>query len=250
VTFVSKLEQSTTVAEERSALRHLSLNPSDRVIESLIDRISSPSYVVRVDALDAIQERPLTPVVQEALIMHLSAGQHTTASRAARILGLKGSTAAIEPLRRCLSSDDMLLAGRAAIALCRLGDTESLPSIRDMLIAPATGTTVLYAAAALQIGGTADDIVVLLDVALHRSLPEYVVDEVILSLAALLHFNDWFYPRYVQFTRGEAVDDIIASLEPPPLPGGLTWPEQEVAPRVRFLLDAYETWKQENTNHG
>lgn len=250
VTFVSKLEQSTTVAEERTALRSLSSSPSDRVVESLIERISSPSYAVRVDALDAIQERPLTRAVEAALITHLSVGHHTTASRAARILGLKGSDAAVEPLRRCLHSDDALLAGRAAIALCRLGDKEALPTIRAMLTEPHSGTTVLYAAAALQIGGTEEDIVLLLDVALHRTLPEYVTDEVILSLAALFGFNDWFYPRYVHFTQGHAVDDVVVSEDQPPLPGGLTWPEQEVSPRVRFLMDAYTTWKKEAGSNG
>ncbi len=250
VTSVNRLERSETLQEERSALRGLMQTPTARVAETGIERLSSPSYVIRSEALDLLMNVPYTDQIQEALIEHLREAPHTTASQAARILGLRGNSGAIRPLRQCLESDDHILAGRAAIALCRLGDEGALERIREMLKADATPTQIVHAAAAMQLSGAPGDALPLLQVLLTRELPGYVADEMILAVAHLLGFGTWFYPRYTRFCRGE---EPAAVLDPEviqrfdvsklDLPGELSWPAGTEDPRTLFLLNAYAQWK-------
>lgn len=256
VTAINRLERSESHEEERRALRFLSQRPSSRAERSVLERLYSPSYAIRSDALDLLLSMPYSPEIQEALIAHLDLAPHTTASQAARILGLRGTSAAVPALRTHLDSEDLLLAGRAAIALCRLGDTQSLTRIRRPLVEQGTAVQVLYAAAALQIGGSPEDIPLLFRVLQRRDLPRYVTDEIILAAAHLLGCGDWFYPLYSRFTRGEVATVILAPFLGPGaalLEENLPFLDQKTAEEIPlgdldpaepqgFLVAAYGAW--------
>ncbi len=210
---LNRLVRSRSQDEERRAIRDLASSGSSLALADLRGRLASPSYAVRQETLEALSSLPYTREVEESLIEHLAVGRHTTASMAARLLGLRGSGAAIPALEGVLTSDDRVLAGRALVALARLASTTVDGEVRRILtFEPGVSTNpsdlftaVLHAAVALQIAGSRDHLPVLWSALARDDLPGYVLDELVFAASRILEMYDWLYPLYASFVRNDAV---------------------------------------------
>ncbi|MFW5812507.1 MAG: molybdopterin-binding protein [Alkalispirochaetaceae bacterium] len=152
--------------------------------------------------------------VETALIEELRRNEFTTAQQAARLLGKRGSRRAVEPLRAALDSHDYLLQAKAAVALARLGDTESLDRVGEIIHTSTNPLVVIHAAAALRLYEDPRGLRRLLHGLTRREIDPYVADEIIIDAATILGIGSWFYRLYARFTRSpeEGRDEVAALL--------------------------------------
>ncbi len=204
VGLLNRLSRTRAVEEEQSTIRTLAQSKSPRAVQEVIDRLNSPSYAVRQEALEALGTLPYTDAVERALINHLSAALHTTAFMAVRILGLRGSREAISAVVDAVHSEDRLLAERAVVAYARLAGGEALPVLREQLTASDTPRYLMHVAVAIQIAGGAAELSVLLQQLKRKRLPDYVVDEILFAAARIMDIHKRFYPLYSAYIRGRS----------------------------------------------
>jgi MFS family permease len=201
VGLLNRLSRTRGIAEEQSALRTLAHSHSHRALGEVLDRLESPSYAIRQEALEVLSALPYTPEVEWALVQHLYSALHTTAFMAVRILGLRGGPDAVEPVRQAVYSEDRLLAERAVVALARLSGKEALPVLREQLALQDSPRFLLHVAVAVQIAGGPDELPPLLEQLGRRRLPDYVVDEILFAAAHIQGIFDTFYPLYSGYIR-------------------------------------------------
>lgn len=219
VGLLNRLERTYDPVTEQSAIRSLAHSGSPIAVAEVIDRLSSPSYAIRQEALEALGTLPYTPEVEAALIRHLREAIHTTAFLAVRILGLRGTREAIAPVRAVVDSEDVLLADRALVALARLAGADAIGELREIFASTSNPRRLMHAVVAIQIAGERSDLPILLGRLSVTDLPDYVIDEILLASARFLDMYDWFYPRYSRYIRhGESAsslaDDLVASAPP------------------------------------
>ncbi|MFP4151857.1 MAG: MFS transporter [Alkalispirochaeta sp.] len=217
VGLLNRLSRTRGVEEEQTALRTLAHSHSPRALGEVLERLESPSYAIRQEALEALSTLPYTPEVEWALVQHLTSALHTTAFMAVRILGLRGGPDAIEPVRQAVYSEDRLLAERAVVALARLAGTAALPVLREQLAAEDSPRFLLHVAVAIQTAGGPDELPPLLEQLGRRRLPDYVVDEILFAAAHIQGIFHSFYPFYSGFIRDRTpsqrkalCDEVIA----------------------------------------
>lgn len=201
VGLLNRLDRTRGETAERNAIRTIAQSGSPIATAEVLDRLRSPSYAVRQEALDALSSLPWSDEVEAALISHLAEAVHTTAFQAVRILGLRGGPAAIEPVRRSIDSDDPMLADRAIVAYAKLAGREALPELRRRLEHVEHPRRLMYLANATRIAGDAAELPLLLTRLRDNDLPDYVIDEILFAAAALAGIQDRFYPLYSSYVR-------------------------------------------------
>ena len=202
VGLLNRLDRTRDPEEEKSTIRSLASSGSGIAVGDVIDRLGSPSYAVRQEALEALSSLPYTLEVESALIRHLNEAVHTTAFQAARILGLRGTAEAIAPIRRAIDSPDTNLSDRAVVAYARLARHDAMGDLRTLLTRTENPRRLMHIAVAIQIAGERSDLPLLFEQLNRPALPEYVIDEIILAAAQILEMHEWFYPRYSDYIRG------------------------------------------------
>lgn len=216
INLVNRLDESESIGAGRRAIQRLGATESTIATTEILKALDSPSFVMRNEAIYALANVPWDDRVEAALIEELSRNEFTTANAAARMLGKRGTPKAVAPLRRALQSEDYLLRAKAAVALARLRDRDSLVTIGELLESSENPLVVIHAAAALRLYGDRRGLQWLFRALVRRDLDTYVVDELIIDAAALLGLGLWFYRLYARFTRNprEAREEVLELLPP------------------------------------
>jgi MFS family permease len=209
IRLLNRLDKTKTHHDEARTVEALGATGSRVPVSELIAKVQSPSIFVRMGALEALRNTVVGPEIENLLLSEVKNHTFTTAHIAADILGDRQIRSAIPILRECLDSEDYMLVAKSMIALARLGDRESLPRIRRDLERSRNPRVVIYAAKAVDILRDPDSLDLLLARLERKSYP-FLRDEILLSIAGLLGFSDWFYPLYGRFLAGsaEAVSDL------------------------------------------
>ncbi len=210
ISLLNRLRRVQSLDEEKQTLRALGEAPSGLSVQDVLSRLRSPRFTIRSEALQALTEIPLDEHAVQALISDVKNHVYTTAYLAADIMGKRNVVQGIPVLRRSLDSEDFFLRGKAMTSLARLGDRASSRQIREILAATDNPRLIIHAASAVETLKDVEAIPLLLQKLKARTRP-YVRDEIILSLAGILGFGEWFYPLYVSFL--ESASTGISLLE-------------------------------------
>jgi len=209
ISLLNRLSRVRSLDEEQKTLRALGKAYSELSPQDVLSRLRSPRFSIRAEALRALAGMPLSEVARQALISEVRNHAFTTAYLAADIMGRRGIANGIPALQRSLNSHDIFLCGKSMVALARLNDRSSLPAIRRIAAHTSNPRLLIHAATALEIYRDLEGVEVLIDKLKEKTQP-YVRDEIILSLAGILGFGEWFYPVYMSFL--ESAGTGIASI--------------------------------------
>jgi uncharacterized membrane protein YeaQ/YmgE (transglycosylase-associated protein family) len=203
ISLTHRLRRVKSVAEEKQTLKAMGEAHSGLSLSDVLSRLGSPRFTIRAEALQALADVPLNEPAVQALISDVKNHAFTTAYLAAEIMGTRRIREGIPALRNSLDTQDFFLQGKAMVALARLEDRDSLGKIREKLRETTNPRVIIHAATALEIFRDVEAIPLLLEKIALKMQP-YVRDELILSLAGILGFGEWFYPPYVSFLESAA----------------------------------------------
>jgi len=225
ISLTHRLKRVQSVAEEKQTLKAMGEAHSGLSLADVLSRLRSPRFTIRSEALQALAALPLDQEAVQALISEVKNHSYTTAYLAANILGRRKIVQAVPVLRKSLESSDFFLQGKSMIALARLEDRQSIVAIRKNLSATTNPRVIIHAASALDLFRDVESIPVLLS-KLGTKMQPYVRDEIILSLAGILGFGEWFYPVYAGFLESAGtgialLGDFVAEAEIPRIPRDL-----------------------------
>jgi predicted MFS family arabinose efflux permease len=217
-----RLQRVQSVAEEKQTLKAMGESHSGLSLNAILSKLRSPRFTIRAEALQALADIPLNEPAVQALVSEVKNHAFTTAYLAADIMGSRGLREGIPALRNSLDSQDFFLQGKAMVALARLEDGESYGKIRAKLRATANPRVIIHGATALELARDVEAIPLLLE-KIGMKMQPYVRDELILALAGILGFGEWFYPLYVSFLESAAsgiamLGDLIAEAQNPTIP--------------------------------
>lgn len=226
VGLLNRLVRTRDPKDEQEALRTLGQTGSEFAVGDVIERLQSPSYAIRQEALEALGALPYTAAVETALIHHLTEAIHTTAFQAVRILGLRGTTTAIPAVRVAIDSEDVLLGDRAVVAYARLAGEGVLDELIECLGSANNPRRLMHFAVAFQVVGERRALTPLVAQLGRSDIPPYVIDEIVLAGAHILGIHDYVYPRYSAYIRSvegyDALrDDLLAAVKQRRLAGDL-----------------------------
>ncbi len=213
ILLLNKLDRTTSIEAERRVIREISETPSSVSLEGLLQRLKSPSFIIRREALQALETHEPDDRVVEALLQELKTGEFTTAYLAARILGKYRIHRGIPLLRVVLHSEDYLLAAESMVALARLQDAQSKGRIEAFLRVVKNPFLIIHGAEAVKIYQDPSSINLLLELAERPELTDSVRNHVILGIAGLLGMEDWFYPIFTIFLD-EPIKGVDFLLDP------------------------------------
>ena len=199
MTTIHHLSSSKTVDQEQKLLRRLRELGSGVSVEEVVDRLRSPLFRIRREALTTLNYLPYGKKIQDALLRQVEQGDFATAYPAARILGQRGTVQAIPGLKLALASPDPLLAGNAAVALAELGNTECRAAIETRMLTSRDKNFLVYGAVALRIIGDGKSIPVLYSAAEQNLETEYVVQEAAFSIGGILGLEDRIHRVYPEY---------------------------------------------------
>ena len=207
---LERLDRSRKPEEEISIIREIGESGRPVAQRELIPYLGSPRFDVRTEALLALENiRNLRKETLQVLIEEMRTHPYTTAYLAARILGKRGYPGSVPALREALASEDYLLQGAAMVALARLRDSASIPLIEGIVASADNPRIIVQGAYALEILKSATSVPTLIEVLRKDTTPSFVLDEAVLSLAAILGVFDEFYPMYGEWVadpdRGQAL---------------------------------------------
>ena len=198
IRLLNRLQRSRTEPEEQMAVRALRQSTSALTVNELSHRIQSPSLLIRMEALNALRDAPLTRAVEDLLMTDVQNHTFTTAQLAVELLGAARVRRAIPLLRDSVTSPDYLVSAKAMLALAQLGDRKSVPRLERQLESTPNARVAIYAVKALETLGSVRSLPLILR-ALSGTEEPFQRDEYILSCARLLGFFDWFYALYLEF---------------------------------------------------
>jgi len=198
IRLLNRLKRSRTEPEEQMAVRALRQSGSSLTIDELSHRIQSPSLLIRMEALNALRDTPLTRVVEDLLMADVRNHTFTTAQLAVELLGAARVRRAIPLLRASVASPDYLVSAKAVLALAQLGDRKSIRRLEAQLETTPNARVAIYAVKALETLTSIRSLPLILR-ALSGTEEPFQRDEHILSCARLLGFFDWFYALYLEF---------------------------------------------------
>jgi hypothetical protein len=201
INLLNRLDKTTSISGEQKVIQELAGSKSGISVDTLLAKLDSPSFTIRREALYALQELPSDPRIEEALCRQITEQPFTTAPIAARIVGYRGYSRAIEALRWALGVDDYLLVGESMIALARLGDYESIDAIERIVKTTANPHLLIYGAGALKLFKRTSSVAVLLGVLRRDDVPVYLRDEIIFALSEIFSIQEWMYPMYTEFLK-------------------------------------------------
>lgn len=215
MTLLHQLDQPHSISEERRLIRGLGESHSNVSLEQVVERLTSPSYEVRTEALAALEQLPLNREAEDALIDHLTAHEFTTAFFAARIVGTLKVERARATLRKTMYSNDHLLAARSMVALAQIDERRAISDIETVLRVSDHPMMTIHAAMALKQFGDTGSLPVLLRRVHQEASTPYVRDELVLAMVGILGHLDWFFPIYSRFLedRAAGVDELERYLE-------------------------------------
>jgi len=199
---MNRLEQSHDSLEEvvhAQQLKQLASTLSEPSLRHLLDSHRLP---VRVHAMHALREINFGEKTAQALIHELRCGEFTSGWNAAEILGEHNITAAVPELRKSLESEDPFLAGKAMVALARLGDTQSFSRIEELFRNSENPRIIIHGANAFEQLNDPSRIPGILDKVYNQALHPKVADELLSSVAALCGCDQEFY----NFLREYSID--------------------------------------------
>ncbi|MBN2553920.1 MAG: MFS transporter [Spirochaetales bacterium] len=225
ISLTHRLKRVQSVAEEKQTLRAMGEAQSGLSLEDVLSRLRSPRFTIRAEALQALADLPLNHNAVQALISEVKNHSYTTAYMAADILGNRQIREGIPVLRNSLESKDYFLQGKSMVALARLEDRPSLQKIRAKLEQTPNPRVIIHAASSLELFRDVEAIPLLIS-KIGLKMQPYVRDELILSMAGILGFGEWFYPIYVEFLESAGtgiamLGDAVAVAESPRVPKGL-----------------------------
>jgi len=203
VALLQKLDTTRTQDEEARAIDSLAKLDSTVPVEDLLAKLESPRFYIRSRALRALDSLPPDSRITEALLREVQLRPYTTGHAAARILGRRKSSEAAPNLIRALDSPDYRLQGESALALARIGDRTSIARIETLVVESENPLVKIYAAAALQIMRSVESIPALIHTFNQSNPPDFLRDEIILSIAGVLGIDDWFYPMFAEFLEND-----------------------------------------------
>ncbi len=203
IRLLNRLRRSRTQEEEYAAVRALGESSSALTADELAEKVSSPSLIIRMEAINSLRNTPLTREVEDLLISDVKTHTFTTAHLSAELLGAAGVKRAIPVLREAIGSGDYMVSAKAMFSLAQLRDDRSIARIEEQLQNAANARIAIYAVKALETLGSVRSLPVILG-SLARSSELFVRDELILSCARLLGIFDWFYPLYLEFLQEPA----------------------------------------------
>lgn len=207
---LDRLDRTNRPDDEIEIIREIGQSGRPVAQKELLPYLRSPRFDVRMEALTALSNlRDLKPSTLEAVAREMEGHPFTTAYLSARVLGKAGNPAFVPVLRKSLASEDYMLRGAAMVALGRLGDSKSIPDIEGIVVSTDNPRLVIQGAYALELLGSAGSVPALVEVLRKERTPDFVRDEVVLSLAAVLGVFERFYPMYRTWTadpdRGQAL---------------------------------------------
>jgi len=194
--YLNKLDRTTSPEDEREIVSTMGSSKSPLYLEELYNRLNSPSFFVRAEALNSIKQHPLTPETESYLIRDLEEHPFTTAHISADILGDLKVARAVKPLVRALDSPDYLLVSKAAVALGKLGASEYAWRIMEKLRTSDNPRIIMFCAKAMEMLRRKEAIPVLLNYVETKTYP-HLTDDLIMNIASLLDFSDWIYPFFI-----------------------------------------------------
>ncbi len=193
-----RLDRSRTFEEEKTFIQALGESGSDISTSDLLQRLRSPRFTLRAEALRALYHLSPDEDVKRALISEAKNHRYTTAYIAAELIGVHGIQEGTKVLRQALRSRDYFLSGKSMVALARLGDRQSLTTITGILERTANPRLIIHAATACELFKEPLTIPLLIK-KLKQRTSAYVRDEIILSVAGILGVDSFFYPLYTRF---------------------------------------------------
>ena len=211
---MNRLDRSTSIHQEKQVIGEMARSRNPMVGDNLVARLKSPSFVIRSQALHAMEHQPLSMHIVEALIREIEQQEFTTAYVAARICGVRLVRQAIPALRRQLRSADYMLSAKCMVALARLKDSESLAAIEDILLTTSNPLVLTHGAAALRIFRLRSSLPLLLQVLRKATAPTNVSTEIVLSIGEVLDLGGEFYRqmRHYQNNPDEAFQELQAHI--------------------------------------
>lgn len=214
IALMKNLRRSRTLRQEQDMLQRIAELRSDLPVAELIERLHSPLFRIRREALSALAYLPFSRQVQDALIEQVEHNAFATSYQAARLLGQRGTRQAIPSLRKALDSPDRLLAGNAAAALAELGDAESLFRIQALALESADERFVIYAAIALRTYAELSSIPVLRTLAQKWADSSVVTEETAFAVGGILGLEDRIHLYYDKTSdkKSEVARELIEQL--------------------------------------
>ena len=202
LTLLKKLDANENPDEETGIIAELGEVASHVSAERLLERLSSPRFAVRYEALQSVESLTrLSGKMKEALVAEIESGEYGTAALAARIAGKFGVVHALPALRRALGSPDYRLAGEAMLALALLHDERHQCMVSGLLLASSNPFILVRGVQAMTEYGTAASVPILLDLLRNESLPPHIADETILALSDLMGVPKKFYYAFESYVR-------------------------------------------------
>ena len=184
---LDRLDRSSRPDDEIGIIREIGQSGRSVAQKELLPYLKSPRFDVRMEALLALENiRNLQVSTLEAVAEELRDHPFTTAYLSARILGKGGNPVSVPVLREALDSDDYMLRGAAMVALARLRDTPSIPVIEENMISTGNPRIIIQGAFALELLGSTTSVPTLVEILRKDTTPDFVRDEAVLSLAAIL----------------------------------------------------------------
>ncbi len=211
---LNKLGKSKSLSEEKHIIQALGVSGSPVTKEELLLRLKSPSFSIRAEALNALNNLPIDEKIEKALISEIKNHHYTTAYLAAEIIGRRKIKSGEKALKQALSSKDYFLVGKSMVALAKIGARDSIPRIIKIISKTTNPRLIIHGAWALQILKEKKAIPTLLNKLKEKTSP-FVRDEIILSISGILDFFDWFYPIYTTFLESahEGIELLLDKLK-------------------------------------
>ena len=198
ISLLHRLGKISSLSEERQTIQALAVSPSTLTIQEILQKLKSPRFSVRADALNALNTLPLDREVVRALLSEVKNHAFTTAHLAADIIGRRKVTEGVKSLRKNLHSKDYFLAAKCIASLARLDDRDSIPAIESIIAKTRNPRLIIHGAWAMELFQNPASLAILLHKLEDKSSP-FLRDELILAMSGILEISDWFYPFYISF---------------------------------------------------
>ncbi len=242
ISLLNKLDNIASLEDEQKVIREIAISHSSFPEREVLKKLTSPSYIIRSEALYALSKMKITVGIENALLNQIENYSFTTASIAARICGQRGIKESISVLRRALNSDDYLLISKSMLSLAQLGDKKSLNHIEQLVLQSENPMVLIHGISALKLFMNPDSITVFFNILTRPNLPVYLREEIFVSLAGLLDFESWFYRFYLIYrdNKNEGIDLLLDQLDRKGVSRGIDFSflSEETLGTVDFIIKA------------
>ena len=213
IRLLNRLGKTKTIHEEMGVIQALGTSGSIVTKAELLQKLHSPSFFIRAEALHALTNVPVDNNIETVLISEVKNHKFTTAYIAAEIIGRKKLKSGEKVLLQALKSTDYFLVGKAMVALAQLKSIQGFTRIMEIIEKTSNPRVIIHGAHALEIYKNKSSIPLLIR-KMERKTSPYVRDEIILAIAGILDIQEWFYTRYTLFLESaqagtaKLIDDL------------------------------------------